>query len=191
MNNPFGSTPGAAPMNPMPQQYPQINQPMAPTFYPWPGAQNFMNQQPSIPAQPQMQKPVGLPGKMVSSASDITPNDVPMDGRVSLFPQQDYSCIIAKAWNAEGKIDTVVYVPQQPEKPAEEGQNGSAITTEDLFNMLQNLQDAILNLPKTPGEDSLKSLQDSLSSRLDAMDQTLNQIANQKPSNLIVPGGKG
>lgn len=43
------------------------------------------------------------------------PNEVPMDGSVSLFPTADYSCVYAKAWNANGMIDTVKYVPEKPE----------------------------------------------------------------------------
>ena len=36
-----------------------------------------------------------------------------MDGSVSLFPQQDYSCIYAKTWTKEGTIATMKFVPEQ------------------------------------------------------------------------------
>lgn len=42
---------------------------------------------------------------------EIPPNDVPMDGTVSLFPTEDYSCIFAKHWNKDGKITTTKFVP--------------------------------------------------------------------------------
>lgn len=42
----------------------------------------------------------GLTGRIIQTESDITPNEVAMDGSVSLFPLGDYSAIIAKQWNA-------------------------------------------------------------------------------------------
>lgn len=42
---------------------------------------------------------------------EIPPNDVPMDGTVSLFPTEDYSCILAKHWTKDGKITTTKFVP--------------------------------------------------------------------------------
>lgn len=56
-----------------------------------------------------------LPGRLVGNADEITPQEVPMDGSVSLFPQNDYSCIYAKTWTKEGTIATVRYVPEQPQ----------------------------------------------------------------------------
>ena len=60
-----------------------------------------------------------LPGRMVGNADEITPQEVPMDGSVSLFPQNDYSCIYAKTWTKEGTIATVRYVPEQPQENGE------------------------------------------------------------------------
>lgn len=192
MNVPFNSqqvTQGV----PMQQQVvgPQLQQPSAPTFYPWPGSQvGFQNlQTQNLPQfqSLQQQKPMGLPGKLVATQADITPNDVPMDGRVSFFPQQDYSCIIAKAWNAEGKIDTVVYVPQKPQSE-EEVQNGSdQPSIQDVLNRLKNLEDVIVGLPKTPGEESLKSLLDPLYSKLDTISGQVTALENKPaPSSLIL-----
>lgn len=53
-----------------------------------------------------------LYGRVVNSPNDITPNEVPMDGSVSLFPSSDYSCILAKTWNRDGTIQTVKFVPE-------------------------------------------------------------------------------
>lgn len=54
-----------------------------------PGYSGFNNfQRPSVPSM--------LPGRQVANADEITPQEVPMDGSVSLFPQQDYSAIYAK-----------------------------------------------------------------------------------------------
>lgn len=73
-----------------------------------PGYNGFNNfQRPSMPAM--------LPGRLVANADEITPQEVPMDGSVSLFPQQDYSCIYAKTWTKEGTIATIRFVPEQPQ----------------------------------------------------------------------------
>lgn len=49
-------------------------------------------------------------GRVINSENDITPNEVPMDGSVSLFPMADYSKIFAKQWNPDGTIKTTVFV---------------------------------------------------------------------------------
>lgn len=73
-----------------------------------PGYTGFNNfQRPIMPAT--------LPGRLVANADEITPQEVPMDGSVSLFPQNDYSCIYAKTWTKEGTIATVKFVPENPQ----------------------------------------------------------------------------
>lgn len=56
-----------------------------------------------------------IPGRIVNNLDEITPQEVPMDGSVSLFPQNDYSAIYAKTWTKDGTIATVKYVPEQPQ----------------------------------------------------------------------------
>lgn len=53
------------------------------------------------PFSGQINVPV-IPGKMVMNENAITPQDIPMDGNVSLFPQADWKCV----W-ANGGIQTV------------------------------------------------------------------------------------
>lgn len=87
-------------MGMMPQpQYPQA----------YPG----MPQQMTIPQQ-QIPTPVvqSIPGHIVNGMNDIVPNDVPMDGSCSFFPVSDGSAIYVKAWNSNGTIQTVKYVPE-------------------------------------------------------------------------------
>lgn len=61
-----------------------------------------------------------LPGRVVNNSDEITPQEVPMDGSVSLFPQNDYSCIYAKTWTKEGTIATLKFVPEQPQATTEQ-----------------------------------------------------------------------
>lgn len=63
------------------------------------------------PQQPQF-IPVQIHGHTIKDENtEIAPNDVPMDGTVSLFPTENYSCIFAKHWNKDGKITTTKFVP--------------------------------------------------------------------------------
>lgn len=76
----------------MPQMYSQIPQPV---------------QQPQTmaPQQPPMV------GRYVNDFSEVTANDVPMDGRSAVFVKADMSEIQTRAWSADGKIVPVTYKP--------------------------------------------------------------------------------
>lgn len=75
-----------------------------------PGYSGFNNfQRPSMPAM--------IPGRLVANADEITPQEVPMDGSVSLFPQNDYSAIYAKTWTKDGTIATMKFIPEQSQAP--------------------------------------------------------------------------
>lgn len=89
-----------------------------------------------------------LQGRMVNGVDEITPQEVPMDGSVGLFPQNDYSCIYAKQWTKDGNIQTVRYVPEQP-TPVQADQ-------------------------KTPLEEHLNRIEE----KLEALDKKLNRQKN-------------
>lgn len=61
--------------------------------------------------------PAMIPGRLVANADEITPQEVPMDGSVSLFPQNDYSAIYAKTWTKDGTIATMKFIPEQSQAP--------------------------------------------------------------------------
>lgn len=101
--------------------YPQMNNynqqynPQQPYIERLAGLQQFQQslqaQQPQQPQQQFQQMPMGISGRVVPSAEAIAANDVPMDGSVAFFPMQDMSQILAKSWNADGTIKTVIYKP--------------------------------------------------------------------------------
>lgn len=62
-------------------------------------------QMPQIPQQAQ-----GLVGKVVNDVSMVSPNDVPMDGSIAIFPKGDMTEIYCKQWKQDGTIQTVVYI---------------------------------------------------------------------------------
>lgn len=48
-------------------------------------------------------------GRTVASMQEITPQEVPMDGTMALFPLADGSAVIGKRWDADGTIKTVSF----------------------------------------------------------------------------------
>lgn len=104
-----------------------------------PGYAGFNNfQRPSIPSM--------LPGRQVANADEITPQEVPMDGSVSLFPQNDYSCIYAKTWTKEGTIATMKFIPEQPQN-AESQKSPLEMRLDSIDQRLEAL-DKKLNRPR-------------------------------------------
>lgn len=104
-------------MQPNPYQSMSYNSHPAYTQYGYnPYFQQQRIQQTQIEQIPQMnqfqqQMPRGVNGRVVQSVEMITANDVPMDGSAAFFPMQDMSAILAKSWNADGTIKTVVFKP--------------------------------------------------------------------------------
>lgn len=136
---------------------PQYNNPYnIPSYYPqqYTGYPQYLQQmqatryQPQEQAQVQMpgayqQQPASINGRMVQSVENINANEVPMDGSMAFFPKQDMSEIYVKAWNADGKIRTVVYKPQIEEKPQQAV--SSTIDTEKLkIDLSKNVTEAFM-----------------------------------------------
>lgn len=57
-----------------------------------------------------------IPGRMIYAPDEIMPQEVPMDGSVSLFPMHDWSCVYGKWWTSNGQIQTAKFVLEQPKK---------------------------------------------------------------------------
>lgn len=71
--------------------------------------QNMQMQQPQFPGQP-AQAP-GIIGRIVTDFSEITANDVPMNGNAAFFPKADGTELQVRSWSSNGTIQTVVYKP--------------------------------------------------------------------------------
>lgn len=93
-----------------------------------PQQQQWTNPQPNPTPPPQPQfynaplvpQPCTVPCRVVNNPADITPSEIPMDGRVSLFLSSDNSYIIAKQWNQNGLIDTAIYRPEVQNQQTDE-----------------------------------------------------------------------
>lgn len=115
---PYGMT--RVPMQPAPGYY--ANQPP----YMQPQQPPVQNQQPSAP--------MNIIGRVVRQIDEVAPNEVPMDGSISFFPQSDLSCVYAKQWTKDGTIATTRYVLERTstsnsEKPKEANDIYAAIMT--------------------------------------------------------------
>lgn len=49
-------------------------------------------------------------GRFINDPNDIMPKDVPMDGRITLFPTKDLNAIYLKYWTPEGKLAGFRYI---------------------------------------------------------------------------------
>ena len=57
---------------------------------------------------------------MISNPNEITPQEIPMDGSISLFPMQDGSAVIGKFWDNNGQIKTIRFIPENVEQPRQQ-----------------------------------------------------------------------
>ena len=98
-------------------------QPMAQNNQNWGGRNALPMTQTSAPTpipNSMGSMPGGLYGRVIANPEEIRLNEIPMDGTASLFPMKDDSCIYAKAWGPDGKIQTYRYIREDAE-PVEKG----------------------------------------------------------------------
>lgn len=127
---------------PSPNQYPIYQQP---GYFP-----SYTPVQQSTQSVTRMAGMSGLSGRMVNNPSEITPQEVTMDGTVSFFPQADYSCIYAKAWNPDGTIRTVRYIPEPQDQSQQDGDVAGVANLdilEDIMNDLNDIKDMLKQRP--------------------------------------------
>lgn len=114
----------------------------APTTYGYqpPVTQRTSQPLPNVPRS-------AINGRVVGTEAEITPQEIPMDGSISIFPSSDYSCIYGKTWDSDGHIRTCKYIPAveaQMEAPAQNDFEAKIMQRlDELENMLANA------LPKT------------------------------------------
>lgn len=87
-------------------------------------------QQVQFPSQSQPNRQANIRGRIINSEAEILPQEIPMDGTVSLFPMADFSCIFAKKWLSNGTIETQKYVLAIDVSPKPESNQP------DVYNMI-------------------------------------------------------
>lgn len=138
-------------------------QPMNPFMGQMQYQQNF---QPQVQQVPQQQQTQGLICKPVVDASNVSPNDVPMDGNAAVFPKNDFSEIYVKSWTPNGTIQTIVYKPVQPENTAE----GTNIPQMD-FNALN---------------EDVRALREDIMARLDSIEKSVSKPSTRGKKSEVV-----
>lgn len=133
-----------------------------PGFNPYPTYPTYLPQQAPVPGQTAVQLPyvtqpqtrqqpiptqqiASIAGRVVQNEHEITPQEVSMDGSISLFPLADYSTIIAKQWNSDGTIKTLRFVPEVVAAANEE------IQTADFATHFDRRMDELLSAVKNRG----------------------------------------
>lgn len=123
----------------------------------------------------QQQMPRGVNGRVVQSVEMITANDVPMDGSAAFFPMQDMSAILAKSWNADGTIKTVIFKPINETVPQNSAQNQENIkfelsdgTVAAFMNRFDELSERLEQLEFSVNKTVAKSSTQSTKRKADA-----------------------
>lgn len=138
-----------------PNMYPNYNPPMAnPYVDRMAQLQQYQQslQQPQF--QPQAQAP-GIIGRIVNDFSEITANDVPMNGNAAFFLKADGSELQVRSWSSNGTIQTVVY------KPVFEQNGADGTNTPQMdFNALN---------------EDVRALREDILARLDAIEKSMSK----------------
>ncbi len=115
--------------------------------------QNYQQNLQMVPTQMSgANQPQGLVGKMVNDVSMVSPNDVPMDGNVAIFPKNDMSEIYCKQWKQDGTIQTVVYKPileQNPQEGTNIPQMNFNVLNEDVRALREEISERFDRLEKS------------------------------------------
>lgn len=94
----------------------------------------------------QPRRPTFIPGRVIDTVQEITPQEVPMDGSVAFFPSRDYSVVYSKFWNQYGTISTDKYVKEVPNAPTQKPEEADPFQTE-VLNRLEQIEKK-LNKPQ-------------------------------------------
>lgn len=146
------------------QQYGQPNMQMQNQRIPYMQNQNVM--QPQVQQYPMNQQnsgqPQGIIGKIVNDFSELTANDVPMNGSTAFFPKADGMEIQARSWTPNGTIQTVSYRPILEQNQSE----GTNIPQTD-FNALN---------------EDVRALRQEISERFDRLESSMTNSKTKSAS---------
>lgn len=87
-------------------------------------------------SQPDQNRAVGLQGRTVANISEITAQDLPMNGTPALFPLADGSAVYSRSWQGDGTVKTIEYRPVETEQKEQ-----PTIGIADILSMQSDLSD--------------------------------------------------
>lgn len=106
-----------------------------------------------------------LTGRIIPDTNDVTPDEIPMDGRLAVFPMHDLSRICLKAWTENG-VATQWYIPEQrvAAQPAHQQQENPQTPTviipddfkNDIYSRLDAIEKALSSTPKRASKELMK-----------------------------------
>lgn len=141
MNMYYPTSPGTA--QPMPQPTSGHTIP----YVPDPAQPQQFVRMPYITPPPQPQQLAVLPGRAINNPDEVTPNEVPNDGRFGIFPMADNSAIYLKGWTSDGRIQTIKYVQAVETEVATRPQNMANLSDEiaQIKDALADIQSQLRN----------------------------------------------
>lgn len=118
----------------------------------------------TMPQQYQAPQPVRQqPGlRTVSSADEITVQEVPTDGSIALFPLADGSAVIGKRWMPDGSISTTRFVPEP----------GAADQPTDPFQAINDRIDGIF--------DALDDIRNNMPHEMHTRRRTVKKVTDDE-----------
>ena len=129
-----------------------------PSTSPW-ESQNWRE----VQGAQQTQMYIPFRGMSIADPSEIKPKDIPMDGQMSFFPMNDYSCIYAKVWTDDGRLRTFRFIPEIEQAPTEAPQH-------EAFNPQELAESVIAPMEKRLG---------SFDKRFDKIEKSISSILDQ------------
>lgn len=94
-----------------------------------------------------------IPGRVVFSKDQISPQDIPSTGSPAVFPFSDGSAIIVRAIGIRGNLEEQVYVPMPENQPREE-QNDPLNLVMARLDKIEGVLTAALSTPTEPSTKS-------------------------------------
>lgn len=122
---------------------------------PTPNNQNQQNAQQNQEQTDQTKAPSRqfIPCGIISDPKEIKPGDVPMDGSIGMFIQNDLSAIYVKQWNSEGAINTKKYIID----PSEINEASFDNPMDQVNERFERIESAISNLVQTMNAQTKKT----------------------------------
>lgn len=99
---------------------------------------------------------VGIPGRYVNDFSEITANDVPMNGCPAIFAKADRSEIQMREWSPNGQIVPTVYKLEVPEVTNEVSQpvfDAKTELLEPIMARLAEIEQKLSRVNKPAGKE--------------------------------------
>lgn len=97
--------------------------------------------------------------RTISSPDEIRVDEIPTNGGIGLFLQEDAGIIYGKRWTNNGVVENTCYVLEKDDQKISENSNNSSIDIDVLFKKISEMVDekiSHLNLPDKSGKKGVE-----------------------------------